>query len=104
MKKPSQGGPVLTNNELGVSLKPPEVRSSQFGRPLFGIFFSVLVGMIFYETFKQLLFHHLTLWQSHAMSICVVSIGSTVVGYIALRSQKRLWQVVLEAGREQKLA
>jgi two-component system sensor histidine kinase/response regulator len=104
MNKPSQVDPVLTNNELGTSVKRPEVRSSQFGRPLVGIFLSVLAGMILFETCKQLLFHNLTIWQSHAMSICVVSIGSTVVGYIALRSQKRLWQVVLEAGREQKSA
>src|SRR5665213_2131375 len=104
MNKPSQGDPVLTNNVLGTSVKRPEVRPSQFGRPLVGIFVSVFVGMILFETCKQLLFHNLTIWQSHTMSICVVSIGSTVVGYIALRSQKRLWQVVLEAGREKKSA
>ncbi len=77
-----------------------DIESLQFGRPLIeGYFLSVLVGMMLYEICKQLLFSNLTLWQSHAMSICVVSIGSTVAGYVVLRRQRRLWQIVIEAGR-----
>src|SRR6202051_2569767 len=104
MKKLSQDGRGFTGNELGTSLKTPEVGSLQLRRPLVGIFLSVLVGMTLYETCKQLLFHNLTLWQSHGMSICVVSIGATVAGYLVLRRQERLWQAVLEAGREQNAA
>ena len=104
MKELSQDDRGFTDNELGTSLKPPEVSSLQFGRPLVGIFLSVIVCMTLYEACKQLLFHSLTLWQSHGMSICVVSIGATVAAYIVLRRQERLWQAVLEAGREQNAA
>jgi two-component system sensor histidine kinase/response regulator len=104
MKKLSQDGRGFTGNEFRTSLKTHEVGSLQLRRPLVGIFLSVLVGMTLYETCKQLLFHDLTLWQSHVMSICVVSIGATVAGYIVLRRQERLWQAVLDAGREQNVA
>jgi len=102
MNKPSQGYAVSANNESGTSLNPPAAHAFQLGRPLVGVFLSVLFGMTLYETCKQLFFHHLTLWQSHAMSICVVSIGSTVAGYVLLRGQEKLWQVVLEAGHAKK--
>jgi two-component system sensor histidine kinase/response regulator len=103
MKKLARGGQLLANNELGTSLNPPAAGPLQFGRPLVGIFFSVLLAMTLYETCKQLFFH-MTIWQSHIMSICVVSIGSTVAGYVVLRRQERLWQAILEAGREKQLA
>jgi two-component system sensor histidine kinase/response regulator len=60
--------------------------------------------MTVYETCKQLFFPHLTVWQSHAMSILVVSLGSTMAAYFLLIRQERLWQAIHEAGRHTEAA
>src|SRR5471030_3056389 len=104
MNKPSQGARSFANNKLVTSLSPLVANRLQLTRPLVGIFFSTLFGMTIYEACKQLFFRDLTIWQSHAMSICVVSIGSTIAGYILLHRQERIWQIVLEADRAKKLA
>jgi hypothetical protein len=86
---------AFTNNESGTPQVSPVVPSLKFACPLIGVFLSVLVGITLYETCKQLLFHHLTIWQPHSMTVHMVAIGSTVMGYVLLRKQGKLLEEVL---------
>jgi two-component system, sensor histidine kinase and response regulator len=64
-------------------------------RPLMIVFLGVLAGMLILEACMQLLFPHVAIWESHAISIGVVAIGLTVAGYVLLRMQEKLWQKIL---------
>jgi two-component system, sensor histidine kinase and response regulator len=47
-------------------------------------------GMIAFETLKQLLIQHLTLWQSHALTICAGSVAAGLSTYFVMRRHARL--------------
>jgi two-component system, sensor histidine kinase and response regulator len=100
----SKIGQLLTNDTSGTSVKSLLSHAPKYGRTLFGVFVSVLAGMTLFETCKQLFLKHLTPWQSHTISIFVVSISATIAAYNLLRRQEKLWQVLHKAGREKDAA
>jgi PAS domain S-box-containing protein len=59
-------------------------------RSILVIVLLVMVSMTAYEAVKQLLFPHLTLWQSHLMTIFVSAMAAGVSAYFLLKNQARL--------------
>jgi hypothetical protein len=90
---------VFTNNEsgnaTGITGSSLVVPFLKFGCPLIVVFLPVLVGMTLYETCKQFIFHDVTIWQPHSMTVHTVAIGSTVMGCVLLRRQGKLLEEVL---------
>ena len=57
---------------------------------LLGTFIAMTVGLAAYEGAKQLLFPHITLWQSHAITVVTFATASTLAVYLALRRRLAL--------------
>ena len=66
-------------------------------RPLTGLFFIVLGGLVVFEALKMLAFPYLTLWASHLMTIAFSSVAAVVAGYFLLQEQSRLLERALAA-------
>src|SRR5260370_10249523 len=60
---------------------PDRSHRVELARPLFLAAVTVAVLMAGYEALKQLLFPHITIWQSHAATICFTTILATLTAY-----------------------
>ncbi|MDQ2665034.1 MAG: PAS domain S-box protein [Gemmatimonadota bacterium] len=61
-----------------------------------GVALTAGLGLFIYEATKSAIFPHLTLWQSHGMTILFGSIVATLAAYHVLREQARLHSTVLQ--------
>lgn len=58
--------------------------------PVLGVVLSAGVVLTAYETLKQMLFPHLTLWESHIMTVCLGSFAAGLSTYHLIRQHARL--------------
>ncbi|PYX45178.1 MAG: hypothetical protein DMG79_19815, partial [Acidobacteria bacterium] len=61
-----------------------------FARPLLVASLSVAALMALFEIEKQLLFPHISIWQSHLSTICFTTVLSTIAGYFLVRRMASL--------------
>lgn len=71
--------------------------------PLFFAFGCMFAVMSIYEVLKHALFPGITIWQSHIMSITVVSAGATLAVYVALKQRRSMEDRLRSSIREKEV-
>ncbi|HWO33609.1 MAG TPA: ATP-binding protein, partial [Candidatus Acidoferrum sp.] len=60
----------------------------RLGPSLLAIGSLTFVVMVLYETAKTLLFHNLSMWQSHTLTVLFTSVVVTAIGYVVLQARE----------------
>jgi signal transduction histidine kinase len=76
--------------------------SPNMARPILSLAATLLVGMLIYESLKQLLWPHITIWQSHTITILFTSTLGTASAFFVLRRYDRLNAQLHRESRERQ--
>jgi two-component system, sensor histidine kinase and response regulator len=60
----------------------------RLGPSLLAIGSLTFVVMVLYETAKTLLFHNLSMWRSHTLTVLFTSVAVTAIGYVVLQARE----------------
>jgi PAS domain S-box-containing protein len=93
-------------DESGQQTRRPVPSQSRVNVPttLIMTFLAATLAGALYEVAKQLAFPRITVWQSHAITVCLFGAASTVAVYLALRRRAELWLQVQRERAQRKRA